>query len=133
MSEYVFVYGSLKPGFGGEEATKMVGLLRHVGRAKVAGRLYDFGEYCGAILDDAREEFVIGELMEIPTKSVLQKLDQYEEYDPQESRTSLFVRMKVQATLQNGEIVPAWIYVYNGDPGAAPIIESGEYHKIRTP
>ena len=133
MSEYVFVYGSLKPGFGGEEAAKMVGLLRHVASAKVAGRLYDFGEYCGAILDEACGEFVKGELLEVPTQSVLRKLDQYEEYDPRESKTSLFVRQKVQARLQSGEIVPAWIYVYNGETGDAPIIESGEYHKIRTP
>ena len=132
MSEYVFVYGSLKPGFGGEEARKMVSLLRHVGSAKVAGRLYDFGEYCGAILDEARDEFVKGELLEIPTQSVLRKLDQYEEYDPRGSNISLFVRQRVQATLQTGEIVQAWIYVYNGEPGDAPIIKSGEYQKKRT-
>jgi gamma-glutamylcyclotransferase (GGCT)/AIG2-like uncharacterized protein YtfP len=127
MSEYVFVYGSLKPGFGGQESARMVSLMRHVGRAKVSGRLYDFGEYSGAIPDSTQVKLVVGELLELPDEAVLNKLDRYEEYDPNDSHASLFVRRRVQATLENGEIVNAWIYIYNRDPGDAPVIKSGEW------
>ena len=127
MGQYLFVYGSLKQGRGGKEASRMAQQLRYIGKAQVPGTLYDLGDYAGAIVDTNEESFVIGELVELVDSSVLKQLDEYEQYDPHRSRSCLFVRRKVRASLQNGKTVAAWIYVYNRDPGEAPIIASGEY------
>src|SRR5439155_1043404 len=51
MSELVFLYGTLIPGQEPAEMTPVVTRLRRIGPARVKGRLYDFGEYPGAILD----------------------------------------------------------------------------------
>jgi pyruvate carboxylase len=126
MSEYLFVYGSLKRGFGGQEATEISQQLNWIGQAEVYGKLYDLGRYCAAILDRTEDSVIKGELLEIPDASMLKQLDEYEEYDALAPYRGLFVRQKAQ-TLINGRIVEAWIYTYNRDPGDAPVIASGEY------
>ena len=128
MSEYLFVYGSLKRGYGGAETTALLAQVIWLGPAQVRGRLYDFSNYCGAILDPSGDQTIKGELLEIADGSTLGKLDQYENYEPENS-DSLFVRRATTVTLANGSMREAWIYVYNLDPGDAPVIKSGEYAK----
>lgn len=132
MSEYLFVYGSLKRGFGGKEVTGLANQMKWIGTAKVPGRLYDLGKYVGAIVENDLDSFVKGELLEIPDPSVLKRLDEYEEYNPARVLSCLFVRRQVRARVENGREVDAWIYVYNRDPGDAPIIPSGEYLRTLT-
>lgn len=132
MSEYLFVYGSLKRGFGGKEATELANQMKWISTAQVPGRLYDLGKYVGAIVETDLDRFVKGELLEIPDSAVLKRLDEYEEYDPARVLSCLFVRRQVRAHVEDGREVDAWIYVYNHEPGNAPIIPSGEYLKTLT-
>ncbi|HEX7740908.1 MAG TPA: gamma-glutamylcyclotransferase, partial [Sphingobium sp.] len=41
----LFVYGSLRPGYGGEHAEWLARVARHVGRATVRGALYRIDYY----------------------------------------------------------------------------------------
>jgi len=133
MTEYLFLYGTLLPGDSTEESSRIVGRLKRVGSATVRGRLYDFGDYPGAVLDRTAKSSIKGELFELPNDddSALKALDDYEEFNRTDRRNSLFVRTRTVATLQGGRQLNAWVYVYNRNPGSARQIASGDYSKSR--
>ena len=103
-----------------------------MGPARVRGRLYDFGEYPGALLVPSSKTIIQGEVFELPsTRATLKALDQYEEFDPTNKEASLFIRTKTRARLTDGNQVDCWMYVYNADPGTAPLLADGDYSKTR--
>ena len=128
MKEYLFVYGTLRPAKASTEGASLLRQLRRVGKARVLGRLYDFGEFPGAVLDEFGGTTISGELFELPqNRSILNALDEYEEFDKDNGNKSLFVRTKADVEVSDGHRVKSWIYVYNRDPGDAPLITSGDY------
>ena len=132
MAEYLFFYGTLKPNEAPSDIAETVRTLRRVGSATVPGRLYDFGEYPGAVIDQSAKTSIKGELFELPNDdSTLRALDDYEEFNRTDRRNSLFVRTRTVATLQGGRQINAWVYVYNRNPGSARQIASGDYSKSR--
>ncbi|MDQ1638128.1 MAG: hypothetical protein QOF62_1467 [Pyrinomonadaceae bacterium] len=132
MIKYLFLYGTLIEPEPPEEITPLVKRLPRIGTASIPGRLYDLGDYPGAVVDASANTSIHGELVELPEdETVLDSLDKYEEFDPDNPKQSLFVRRKVNARLVNGENVDAWMYVYNKQPGDAPIIPGGTYSKSR--
>ena len=143
MREYLFVYGSLRSsGVVPEQIAHLVRRFRNRSEATVRGRLFDFGNHCGAILDD-NAMTIHGEIIELPPDGqILTSLDLYEEIDPTEpgkslfARTmasvqSLFARTMASVQLTDGSSQDAWIYVYNKPPGDAALIESGDYHQFK--
>jgi gamma-glutamylcyclotransferase (GGCT)/AIG2-like uncharacterized protein YtfP len=132
MTEYLFLYGTLKPNEATSDVAETVRTLRRVGSATVPGRLYDFGEYPGAVLDRTAKSSIKGELFELPNDdTALKALDDYEEFNRADRKNSLFVRTRTVATLQGGRQLNAWVYVYNRNPGSARQIASGDYSKSR--
>ncbi len=65
---YVFIYGTLRAGeindIGQAAARHAIAAPRFIGRAAVAGRLYDFGEYPGLVPDE-EAGLVRGDVYEI--------------------------------------------------------------------
>jgi len=132
MSEYLFLYGTLLPDDVAGEVTHIVRLFNQMGSAYVRGRLYDFGDYPGAILDPSSEMSIRGELVALPpNQTLIDELDKYEEFDSLNPDASLFIRKRTKVMLANGESLEAWIYVYNKDPGDAPIVRGGDYSKSK--
>jgi len=132
MTDYLFIYGTLIPSEADDEIVHVVKRLRRIGSAYVRGRLYNFGEYPGAVIDQSANTSIHGELVELPAdKAILDALDRYEEFDPLRPQKSLFVRKKAKVRLANGRNVEGWIYVYNRNPGNAPVIRGGNYSKSR--
>jgi len=132
MSEHLFLYGTLLPGDATGETSQIVGGLKRVGLATVRGRLYDFGDYPGAVLDRSAKTSIKGELFELPNDdSALDALDDYEEFNRTDQKNSLFVRTRTVARLHDGRRLDAWIYVYNRDPGTARLIASGDYSESK--
>ena len=132
MTEYLFLYGTLKPNEAANDVAETVKTLRPVGPATVPGRLYDFGDYPGAVIDQSARTSIKGELFELPSDdSALKSLDEYEEFNRTDRKNSLFVRARAIADLNDGRRVNAWVYVYNGDPGSARLIVSGDYSESR--
>lgn len=132
MKRYLFSYGTLLPKRAPTEIAPVVRRLRHVGRGKVRGRLYDLGEYPGAVLTKTGPA-IVGQIFELPDDpEVLEKLDEYEGFDPARSRGSLFVRKRRLVNIDGGrQKVWCWIYVYNRRPGNAPAVAGGDFSKLR--
>lgn len=129
MSESLFVYGTLLPTHAPSEIASVVRRLRRVGAGHVQGRLYDFGDYPGAILDSSSGNVISGEVFNLQSRSVLPALDLYEGFDAHDPENSLFIRTRSTATLLDGREIECWVYVYNRDPGNAPLIVGGDYEK----
>jgi gamma-glutamylcyclotransferase (GGCT)/AIG2-like uncharacterized protein YtfP len=97
----------------------------------VRGRLYDLGEYPGAVLS-RNAPLVIGQVFELPNDpEVLTRLDEYEGFDPHRPQSSLFVRKRCLVQLDSGKKLFCWMYAYNRPPGAASPLPSGLYSKVR--
>jgi gamma-glutamylcyclotransferase (GGCT)/AIG2-like uncharacterized protein YtfP len=131
MRQYLFVYGSLRsPSQAPAQIASVVNRFHRLGDAQVNGRLYDLGQYCGAVLDDSADSVIHGDLVELPSgDEVLETLDRYEEIDPASIDNSLFARRRATVRLADGSEKEAWIYVYNQPTGDAPVIECGDYRQ----
>jgi len=128
MNQHLFLYGTLIPGEAPKEIASIVGRFRRLGSGQVRGRLYDFGEFPGAILDPSSRTMIHGELVVLPSEArILEALDRYEEFDPLDPKTSLFVRKKAMIRMANGSSREGWIYVYNRPPGDAKLLRGGDY------
>src|SRR5437867_12548233 len=111
MSELVFLYGTLIPGQEPAEMTPVVRRLRRMGPARVKGRLCDFGEYPGAILDDSSDSSIAGQVFEGPDQDLLTSLDDYERFDPEDAAASVFVSVTCAVTLGDGRSRECWVCV----------------------
>ena len=112
-TEYLFLYGTLLADELPDEVVGALRSLQRVGPAYVHGRLYDFGEYPGAVLTPPSKTRIRGELFKLPaTRATINTLDNYEEFDPSNLKDSLFFAVS-QSALQNGSKVVCWSYLYN--------------------
>jgi gamma-glutamylcyclotransferase (GGCT)/AIG2-like uncharacterized protein YtfP len=117
MSEYLFSYGTLQPGFAPEEVAAAAAKLRPLGQGFVYGELHELDGYPGAVPDPNSKNRIRGTVLELPEDaSVLRQLDEYEGYDPQDPETSEFVRVRQTVELSGGGTMECWIYRYNGEP-----------------
>ena len=117
--EFLLLYGSL----GSREPMHVeLGLdkaLQYLGPREIRGSLYDLGTYPGLVLGRG---MVVAELFKIGDRSVLSRLDEFEEYDHAKLTQSLFRRTTLQLPRYRSRIankihshptIDAWIYVYN--------------------
>jgi gamma-glutamylcyclotransferase (GGCT)/AIG2-like uncharacterized protein YtfP len=126
MVERVFFYGTLRTGFNRTTRAGVDAFLKYTGRAWIHGKLFDLGIYPAAVpATDAR---VWGEVFEISDPAtVLAALDRIEGHRPSEPERSLYTRVQVHATLDDGHVEDVWVYFYNAPLGRAPRIASGDY------
>lgn len=128
MNQRLFLYGTLLPSEAPKEIASIVRRFRRLGSAHVRGRLYDFGEFPGAVLDPKARTIIHGELVVLPADGrLLEELDRYEEFDPSDPKRSLFVRKKAIVQMANGSSREGWIYVYNKSPRKAKLVRGGDY------
>jgi gamma-glutamylcyclotransferase (GGCT)/AIG2-like uncharacterized protein YtfP len=110
---YLFSYGTLQPRLAPPEIKPTVRRLRRVGRGFIRGRLFDFGEYPGAVLSRTGPQ-IVGQIFELPDDpEVLHRLDEYEGFDEANPRRSLFVRKRCVVQLEDGKKIACWVYLYN--------------------
>ena len=125
---HLFVYGSLRSGFHSPVYEYVSRFFNLIGDAKVKGKLYDMGSYPGGVPanDDA---FIIGELYRIRDESefswAIGQLDDYEGVNVESDEVQLY-RRELTDVFINGEMIPAWIYWYNGEVNGRPVITSGD-------
>lgn len=105
----IFVYGSLKKGFGNH---RLLETARFLGETQVKGKMYSLGGYPGAKMDE--EGTIFGELYEVDdsTKSRLDRL---------EGHPTFYKRIQVPCSL--GVLVET--YHYCGRVDSKPLVESG--------
>lgn len=132
MSQHLFLYGTLISSEAPKEIASIVKRFRRVGSGHVRGKLYDFGEFPGAVLDPSSRTIIHGELVALPPEEqILEALDRYEEFDPSDPKRSLFVRKKAKIQMADGSSREGWIYVYNRHPGSAKLLRGGDYLRSR--
>jgi gamma-glutamylcyclotransferase (GGCT)/AIG2-like uncharacterized protein YtfP len=132
VTHHLFVYGTLSPRHAPPEIAATVRRLRPVGAASVRGRLYDLGEYPGAILSKSSRSVIRGEVFELPGDAqTLSSLDNYEGFAPGKPGSSLFVRRAWPVVMDDGTRLRCWVYVYNGDTRRALPVRGGRYTRRR--
>ena len=109
----LFIYGTLHPDRAPAEIAAVARRLTPLGPATIRARVYDLGEFPGAILDPDAPPLA-GQLFAVPDAETLAALDRYEDYRPADPDASLFVRVATAATLPDGSPQPCQVYVYNG-------------------
>lgn len=127
----VFVYGTLRAGevndLNQAAARHGIEAATRVGRATVAGRLYDFGTYPGLVLD-ASAGPVVGDIYDIPD-ALLPVLDEIEEVYP--GQATLFIR-ETQPVMLDGAPVDCLLYpVADSAVAGLARIESGDWVDYR--
>ena len=97
----------------------------------MGGKLYDFGEYPGAVAAPGRAGKISGRLFEVPDSALLKEIDEYEGYNPARPARSLFLRKKRFVTLSNGRRLLSWVYLFNGAPKDGRLLAHGSYSKYK--
>jgi len=127
-SRYVFVYGSLRSGFQSTAYEYISRYFNFFGEAKVKGKLFDLGEYPGAV-PTQEDSFIKGELYIVKNENefswAIAQLDDYEGVIVEPNEKPLY-RREIADIYVNDAIVPAWIYWYNGNVSDKPVINSGD-------
>ena len=125
INNYLFVYGTLLN--AGNEFAIYLNNCSFYADGRFKGRLYDMGEYPGAISDNCYAGYVYGSVFKMNDGiSALRYLDNYEGYGPEQEQPNLFIRQMID--IESGsEIVPCWVYTYNLPTDNFPQIPSGRY------
>lgn len=105
--DHLCVYGTLKSNPALLLELGVESKLCKVGTCIVVGKVINLGEYPGLVAGD---EKVFCDVLKILDSSALEKLDEYEEYNPADRSSSLFIR---ESVLPIGFDKKCWIYFYN--------------------
>ncbi|MFN3383370.1 MAG: gamma-glutamylcyclotransferase [Archaeoglobaceae archaeon] len=117
----IFAYGTLERLLLSNSIATSV---RYVGRGRIQAKLYDLGEYPGAV--EHSESYVCGRVYEVENiEEILPQLDEYEEFYPDKPASSLFIRKVLNVFMDNGEAVRAFVYLYNGNVEGKKVIPTG--------
>lgn len=129
-NNYLFVYGTLLSD-GNEFAIYLKQHCTFYNKAKFKGKLYDMGEYPGAIADDNCGTYVYGSIYTLTNQSeVFKYLDDYEGLGNNQEQPSLFIRKVASIETNNGQI-DCWVYFYNLLIDGFRLIESGDYLRYK--
>jgi len=129
-SNYLFVYGTLL-----DESNEFAIYLKqncsYFDKGKLKGRLYDLGEYPGAMADENYPGYIYGSIFELKnTAEALKYLDDYEGIGEDQKQPNLFTREMLKVETDSGRI-DCWVYLYNLPADGFRRIESGDYWGYR--
>jgi gamma-glutamylcyclotransferase (GGCT)/AIG2-like uncharacterized protein YtfP len=129
MSNYLFVYGTLRRRSRHPMAQRLAGSARHVGAAKIAGRLYDLGRFPGLKEPSSPHDWVHGDVYDLGDNSdiTLQEMDAYE--NAESPPPTPYQRQLASVLLADGHTITAWVYWYRGDVRQEQFIASGSYEE----
>jgi gamma-glutamylcyclotransferase (GGCT)/AIG2-like uncharacterized protein YtfP len=129
MTDHFFFYGTLIPEFAPEHLRDILAGFQFLGEGSLAGTLYDFGSYPGAVFNDASQSMVFGLVYRAASDDLLlAELDRYEGYDQLSPAEGEYIRQRRNVTLDNGSVVECWMYDYNWSIEGFPIIADGHWH-----
>jgi gamma-glutamylcyclotransferase (GGCT)/AIG2-like uncharacterized protein YtfP len=122
MPDILFIYGTVHPDRAPAEIAPAARRLQSLGPATIHARIYNLGEYPGAILDSAAPP-ISGELFTVPDAATLAAFDAYEDFRPHDPTNSLYLRVETIATLPDRSRITCWVYAYNGEvSGRDPLL-----------
>ena len=126
----VFVYGSLRKGFGLHSALTSCG-VDFVGTAKCYGMvMFDLGSFPGILESENSDDVIVGELYKMDdSEYALGVLDQIEGVPYLYKRNKVMVK-----TMHDDKSHQSWVYVYNAGRHATDQknkISHGDYKKYK--
>jgi len=127
-TNYLFVYGTLLDE-GNAFGTYLKKNCSFYADGKFRGRLYDIGEYPGAVADD-KGGYVYGRIYTMNNEDVLVHLDDYEGFGDGQKQPNLFVRKIIGVENAHG-LMDCQVYLYNLAVDGLRVIESGDYKKLK--
>ncbi len=125
MTTKVFVYGTLKEGER-LDRQELAELRTSVEVATIKAGLFSLGPYPTVKLDE--DGITVGEVHTFKSEDfedVQRVIDMIEGYKAKAPKEGLYNRHKVEATLEDGKVVTAWVYEYNGKVNPKNKIEGG--------
>ncbi|WP_420146640.1 gamma-glutamylcyclotransferase family protein [Spirosoma sp.] len=127
-SDYLIVYGTLRPAFSNSYARHLRQHSQYVGEGSFPGLLFDLGTYPGAIYQEDSPQAVQGTIFDIShhKQTLLAYLDAYEGISDQFQQPHEYHRTIIQVN-GPGKILNCWFYQYNWPTAQKKIIESGDY------
>jgi gamma-glutamylcyclotransferase (GGCT)/AIG2-like uncharacterized protein YtfP len=125
MGDYLFVYGTLMPGCEPAAMRETCAGMEIIGPGTVRGVLYDLGSYPGIV---EGEGSVRGVVVRVPA-GAWPALDRYEGCPGCDD--GLFRRIRTTATLDSGQSLECWIYVYARDVHGRTAVASGDWRRHR--
>jgi gamma-glutamylcyclotransferase (GGCT)/AIG2-like uncharacterized protein YtfP len=128
--EFLFVYGTLRADLAHPMARAVGKYAELVGPAYFRGKLFDVGEYPGAVASPSPSDRLVGELHRIEPgrgSELLAELDRYEGWNPDQPGESEFMRERAWIESEAGDRVEAWIYTYNRPTAHLARIASVDY------
>jgi gamma-glutamylcyclotransferase (GGCT)/AIG2-like uncharacterized protein YtfP len=129
MSNYLFVYGTLKRRSRHPMAGRLAKTARLAGAARIAGRLYDLGRFPGLKEPHSPHDWVQGDAYDLGenTLGILQEMDAYE--NAESPPPTPYERQVNTVLLADGRALLAWVYWYRGAVREDQFIASGSYEQ----
>ena len=128
MTDHLFVYGTLMRRARHPMAAMLAAQADFVGEARYAGQLYCVAHYPGVIPSDAPGDVVFGDVYALRHPSRLwPRLDAYEGCGPHAAKPEQYRRTLASVILNDGQALPAFIYLYNRPVAGLPRIRSGRF------
>lgn len=128
MSNYLFVYGTLKRSFGHTMHDHLTQHAQYYSDATMRGLMYRVAHYPGVVESDDAAHLVQGELYAIThPQPLFDILDDYEECSFAHPQPHEYVRKLCHVSLPDGRLVQAWVYLYAHDVSFFPLIRSGRF------
>ena len=100
MTEFLFVYGTLRSEFPHPLAKRLSTQAKLIGKGSTPGLLYDFGWYPGAKFDAGARTHVIGEVFSL--KNAARLLAELDHYEGTAEPGNAFRRVPVKVRLDRG-------------------------------
>ncbi len=126
INELLFVYGSLLNA-DNEFAVYLNNSASLFSTGKIKGKLYDIGDYPGAVIDPNENYEIKGSIYKLNNPpDALKILDDYEGFGDGRAQPNLFVRKFLPVETIN-RTVYCWVYLYNLPVDGLPEIKTGDY------
>jgi gamma-glutamylcyclotransferase (GGCT)/AIG2-like uncharacterized protein YtfP len=101
-----------------------------VGNGSYQGKLYQVAYYPGVVPSDNPQNRAQGEVYQLnDADKLFAQLDEYEECSQHFPQPTEYIRCKQNVTLTTGEIMAAWIYLFNRATTGLQLIESGDFYQ----
>lgn len=125
--EFLFVYGTLR-----DPQNQVAQFLKSnadfYAEGYFYGKLFDLGDYPGAIESENPEDKVFGSIFQVRNPdAVFVALDEYEETGDKFPSPNEFIRKKIYVFDSNGKMIPSFVYLYNWPLERFKRIVSGKY------
>lgn len=109
-NSHLFVYGTLRKGFRAHGLLQQLH-ARFLASGHIQGRLYNLGEYPGAVESSIRSECVAGEIYFLPRPAMaFGVLDRFEGYNAANPAFNQFERRMATVSATDGGEGSAWVY-----------------------